>query len=336
LAYFLLKINFVLVYISILWFAAFGRTPGNPFLFDPGLQRVMKIFFAVFLMTGALYSFAGSPEETPARPPLVLNRQDICSEQWMCRDDDTLSAIEKTTAQGERPLRVASYNVHKCTGMDARRDVDRIAEAIRSLDADIVSLQEVLSGPGEVPSAQVRYLARKTGMYAAVSAPTKRKKDGLYGNALLSRFPITEARLHDISMTGFEPRGVIDADILIGDRSVRVVVTHLGLWPSEGNRQAARLLQLLPERPESPLILMGDMNSWVPGSPRLRGLMKRLGVPVSMASYPAFFAVLPLDKIWVLTEGTPATGGVHRTGVTRMASDHLPLVASFYLPPSKI
>lgn len=290
-----------------------------------------KIFLAVLLAGTALYSLAGSHEQVSMRPALMLGVKEICTEPWMCRDSRALTDIANATARGERPLRIASYNIHKCTGMDAQTDPGRIAEVIRSLDADIISLQEVLADPGDVPSAQVRYLAEKTGMYAAVAAPTKRKKDGLYGNALLSRFPIAGARLHDISVGNAEPRGIIDADIVIGGVTVRVIATHFGLWPSERTRQAGRLLEILSERSGTPLIVMGDMNGWVPGSPVLRRLKQRLGNPVSMASFPASFALLPLDKIWVLPSENLAEGGVHLTKLSRVASDHLPLVASVYL-----
>jgi endonuclease/exonuclease/phosphatase family metal-dependent hydrolase len=217
--------------------------------------------------------------------------------------------------------------------MDGRRDPARIAEVIRSLDADIISLQEVLADPGDIPSAQVRYLAEKTGMYAAVAAPTKRKKDGLYGNALLSRFPIKQVRLHDISYGDFEPRGIIDADIIVGDQIIRVVATHFGLWPSERNRQADRLLEILSGQTASPLILLGDMNGWVPGSPVLRRIKKRLGEPLSMRSFPSIFPILPLDKIWVLPRGQGKYADMHvyRSPLARIASDHLPLVAAVHL-----
>lgn len=290
-----------------------------------------KSFMVIILLAGAFYSFAGSEEQMPAREPVVLGTQEICTEPWTCRNAKALTALWDATARGERPLRIASYNVHKCTGMDARRDPERIAEVIRSLDADIISLQEILSDPGEVPSAQVRSIAEKTGMYVAVAGQTKRKKDGMYGNALLSRFPIKEARLHDISVGTFEPRGMIDADIMVGDETVRVIATHFGLWPTERTRQADRLLDIISERPASPLIVMGDINGWVPGSPVLRRLTKRLGKPVSRRSFPASFPVLPLDKIWVLPSKQLYEAAVHQSQLTRIASDHLPLVATVYL-----
>ncbi|MEW5746848.1 MAG: endonuclease/exonuclease/phosphatase family protein [Nitrospirota bacterium] len=268
----------------------------------------------------------------PAREPVALGPQEACTERWTCRDPAPLAALWEATAQGERPLRIASYNVHKCTGMDFRRDPERIAAVLRSLDADIISLQEVLSDPGDAASAQVRYLAEKTGMHMAVAGPTKRKKDGDYGNALLSRFPITAVRFHDISLGAFEPRGVIDADIKIGDLTVRVVATHLGLWPVERSRQVDRLLEILPERPEAPLIVMGDMNSWLPGSPVLRRLHERLGKPVAaMRSYPASFPLLPLDRIWVLPSERLHAADVPASRLLRIASDHLPVVAAVYL-----
>jgi endonuclease/exonuclease/phosphatase family metal-dependent hydrolase len=165
----------------------------------------------------------------------------------------------------------------------------------------------------------------------AVAGPTMRKADGQYGNALLSRFPITKVRLHDISLGAFEPRGVIDADIQVGARTVRVVATHFGLWPMERDRQARRLLEILPVNPSYPLIVMGDMNGWVPGSLVMRHLRDRLGTPASMRSFPAPFPLLPLERIWVLPAGHRVVVETPTSRLARVASDHLPLVAAVSL-----
>jgi endonuclease/exonuclease/phosphatase family metal-dependent hydrolase len=306
----------------------------SPFRIISRLSKISKIpavllFIPILLGTG--FATAGIGRQMPQRSPVVLGPQESCTDQWTCYDSAAVAAVWDAVAQGRRPLRIASYNVHKCTGMDFKRDLDRIAEVIRSLDADIISLQEVLSDQGEVTSGQVRYLAEKTGMYMAIANPTKRKKDGLFGNALLSRFPITEVRLHDISLGTFEPRGVIDADIMVGNLTVRVIATHLGLLPMERYHQVDRLLEILPNKFESPLIVMGDMNGWIPGSPELRRLQKRLGKPITMASYPASLPLLPLERIWILPSEHMSKAETKLSELTRLASDHLPLVASVYL-----
>lgn len=302
-------------------------------------MRTIKLIAAglsmVLLPLIVFYSLGGIQERMPERAPVVLDPQEICTERWTCHDPSALAALWEATARGERPLRIASYNVHKCTGMDFRRDPGRVAEVIRSLDADIISLQEVLSDPGETASAQTRTLAKKTGMYMAVAGHTKHKKDGRYGNALLSRFPISSVRLHDISLGSFEPRGIIDADIVVGGLTIRVLVTHLGLWPVERNRQVDRLLEILPERPGSPLIVMGDTNDWLPGSPALQRLRARLGEPVTMRTFPALFPVLPLDRIWIPPSESLRETLAHQASLpsrlARIASDHLPVVATVYL-----
>ena len=193
-----------------------------------------------------------------------------------------------------------------------------------------MSLQEVLSDPGDAPSSHLRILAEKTGMHMAVAGPTMRKADGHYGNALLSRFPITRVRLHDISLGAFEPRGIIDADIRVGDQTVRVLATHFGLWPTERNRQAMRLLEILPENPAQPLIVMGDMNCWVPGSPALRRLQARLGKSATMRSYPAPLPLLSLDRIWIQPAGYRLVVEAPRSRLAWIASDHLPMVATIF------
>lgn len=270
----------------------------------------------------------------PARTPIVLGPGEICAEKWTCPDPAAKAAAWEEVVQGKRPLRVASYNVHKTKGLDFRQDPDRIATVINSLDADIVSLQEVLSESLYPVSGQMRYIAAKTGMHMAVAGPTMRSIHGTYGNALLSRFPIGEVRLHDISIGDFEPRGVIDADILVGDSTVRVFVVHLGLWPVERKRQVERLLEILPERPAgSPVVLLGDVNEWFPWSPITRELAARMGKPAVVRSFPSVLPLLTLDRIWVSPSEILLDVEAYRSGLARVASDHLPVVARVALVP---
>jgi len=41
------------------------------------------------------------------------------------------------------PLRIMTYNVHRCVGVDGRADPRRIAEVIAAYQPDIVALQEL-------------------------------------------------------------------------------------------------------------------------------------------------------------------------------------------------
>jgi endonuclease/exonuclease/phosphatase family metal-dependent hydrolase len=289
----------------------------------------------VGLLAIVLFSLSGVMENMPAREPADLDSREIIIGTRDAFRLSVLSSLEEETALGKRPLRVASYNVHKFTGLDFRRDPDRIAAVIRSMDADIVSLQEVLCVEScDNSSSQLRLLAERTGMQMSVAGPTVMKKDGRYGNALLSRFPITNVRLHNISLGAFEPRGIIDADIKVGNRNVRVIATHFGLWPMERNRQARRLLEILPEKPTEPLIVMGDMNCWVPGSPEVQRLYERLGTPATIRSYPAPLPLLSLERIWVLPADHRFVVETTRSRQARIASDHLPMVAAISLAPS--
>lgn len=274
-------------------------------------------------------SVTGIRDLMPAREPVQLDSRDIILGSAGAASATPLSP-DSGPLPPDRPLRVATYNVHKCTGLDFQRNPERIAAVINSLGADIVALQEVLCDPCDGPGAQLRLLAEKTGMQMTVGGPTVKKRDGRYGNALLSRYPITNVRLHNISLGAFEPRGIIDADIQVGDQSVRVIATHLGLWPMERNRQARRLLEIIPENPAGPLIVMGDMNVWIPGNPEMHQLYKRLGAPATMRSYPAPFPMMSLERIWVLPAEHKVKVAVETSPsrLAPMASDHLPMVAA--------
>ncbi|HDR16202.1 MAG TPA: hypothetical protein ENN79_12090, partial [Desulfobacteraceae bacterium] len=83
-------------------------------------------------------------------------------------------------------LRISTYNIHKCVGLDRRRDPERIATVIGEINADVIGLQEVdnrSDGRGE--SAQMDFLAEKTG-YKALPGPTIKHTSGHYGNVLLT------------------------------------------------------------------------------------------------------------------------------------------------------
>jgi endonuclease/exonuclease/phosphatase family metal-dependent hydrolase len=230
-------------------------------------------------------------------------------------------------------LTVATYNVHSCVGSDRRLDPARVAAVIRALDADIVALQEV--DARHHPDGfldQWAFLGAEAG-YHCVPGISLRTHRNQFGNALLSRHPVISVRLHDLAIFGREPRGAIDADIDVDGRVVRVLTTHLGLRGVERRRQAMRLLEILAVRPsprQTAEVLLGDLNEWRRASNNsIAGLLRRYPATPAPASFPARYPFLRLDRILADRGLTLERCSAVRSRIARLASDHLPICASF-------
>jgi endonuclease/exonuclease/phosphatase family metal-dependent hydrolase len=231
-------------------------------------------------------------------------------------------------------FRVATYNVHKCIGLDRRRDPVRIASVIRELDGDIVGLQEVDNRfAGSPESAQMDFLARETG-YQAVPGPTIKLTNGHYGNVLLTRWPVVKKREIDLCFTCREPRGALETILSVHGHEVRVIVTHLGLARAERRHQIAQLVECLGEETPAQLtVLVGDLNEWLPVSRGLRQIHRRLGRSPGLMSFPSWWPLVALDRIWVSPKEAMKKIGVHSSKLSRRASDHLPVVAELDAEP---
>jgi endonuclease/exonuclease/phosphatase family metal-dependent hydrolase len=227
-------------------------------------------------------------------------------------------------------LVLASYNVHRCVGVDGRRDPARIARVIRELEADVVALQEV--DGGDDPDDPLGTVARAAG-YAVFAGPTLERDDTPYGNAVLTRLPARRLARHDLSVAGREPRGAIELAVQGPAGGLRLVATHLGLGRRERRAQIRRLLALVESAPDGPLALLGDMNEWLPLGRSLGSLQRRLGACPALPTFPARRPLLALDRIWVLPASAVVRRSVHRSPLARRASDHLPVVAELALGP---
>ena len=225
-------------------------------------------------------------------------------------------------------VRIASYNVHRCVGTDGRQVPDRIATVIRELDADIVGLQEVDSRYHFRSGIdQVVHLASATQL-EAVAGPTMSGELGSYGNVLLTRRPVLAVRRFDLSVGRRERRGALDVDVAVDGHTVRVIVTHFGLGPRERRAQTTALLRILDQDVRPLTVLLGDFNEWASARQTMHRLDSRFGSSRPIRTFPSRWPALALDRIWVQPSAAIIALWAHRSRLSRIASDHLPLCAN--------
>ncbi len=244
-------------------------------------------------------------------------------------------------------LRLLTYNIHRAIGVDRRFRPERVLRILADHDADIVLLQEVDDG---VPRSRGLDLASEMAEalvypHHAVGHNVSLRK-GRYGNATLSKYPIVRERNIDLTVGRRKRRGCQHTSILLQrmtDHPHRLEVfnLHLGLSARERQTQAgllARSRELTSLGPDVACLLGGDFNDW-------RSLLRaffiealgfrcatdrptRRGVR-AIKTYPSFSPRAGLDRLYY--RGPLRIVSIHacRHRVSRLASDHLPLVAEF-------
>jgi endonuclease/exonuclease/phosphatase family metal-dependent hydrolase len=225
-------------------------------------------------------------------------------------------------------LRIASYNIHGCIGSDGREDAWRIARVIEEMGCDTVGLQEVNTrADGQHASMQLDYLADATNM-EPVPGLTILRHDGHFGNALLTRRRVLAVRRHELAYSGREPRNALDVDLDACGTTVRVIVTHLGLMPVERRFQVRKILSLVRATPiDEHLMVLGDINEWLPLGRPLRWMHALFGRSPAERSFPSRWPLFALDRVWVRPRHALLAFGVHRSSLAVEASDHLPVKA---------
>jgi endonuclease/exonuclease/phosphatase family metal-dependent hydrolase len=164
--------------------------------------------------------------------------------------------------------------------------------------------------------------------YQVVYGPTLTKPRGPYGNALLSRHPVVAVRRIDLSLPGREPRGALDVTIRREGEELRVIATHLGLRARERCAQVTRLLEHVGPLDQGLLVLLGDINEWQPRASSLRCLEARFGSAPCVRSFPSRRPIFALDRVWTHPRDALIKVEAHRTALSAVASDHVPVIAT--------
>jgi endonuclease/exonuclease/phosphatase family metal-dependent hydrolase len=234
-------------------------------------------------------------------------------------------------------LRVVTWNIHKgIGGVDRRYSLERTIAVLRSLRPDIALLQEVAEGmPRCGMHNQLEQLADGLEMRHHAYGAEHRFRVGGYGNAILSRYPLTDSTRIDLTIGRRKQRGLVKtrahAKLEHGTRSVVVFNLHLGLSGSERASQLERFLECHPFahlHHDTPLIVGGDFNDvWASLGQRFLEPVGFVRAGKLSATFPAALPLRPLDGLWVRGNIEVITAHPVKTGLATTASDHLPIVA---------
>ncbi|MCX8507724.1 MAG: endonuclease/exonuclease/phosphatase family protein, partial [Rhodobacteraceae bacterium] len=198
-------------------------------------------------------------------------------------------------------LRLASYNVHKCLGLDRRRRPDRVIAVLAGLHADIIALQEVDHRLGLRPAALPRALLEQATGLRALPFALSPHSLGWHGQVILARPSLALADLRRIALPGLEPRGALLADLRSEETGLRVIGLHLGLLRRHRRLQLAAIRAALSHRMPLPTLILGDFNEWSP-SGGTEALGPTFHTHSPGPSFPAARPVARLDRI-ALGEG---------------------------------
>lgn len=240
-------------------------------------------------------------------------------------------------------LRLLTYNIHKCIGgVDRRYDPARVCATIAHYEPDVILLQEVDQfARRSNHDRQVDVLGDILGYRHRTYFPNvKVRSGGEYGNAILSRFPLTDTRNIDLTVGRRKRRSVLHARYRVRSpdsgrtRTVHVFNMHLGLSGGERKIQLQRFLDSHPfsgfnER--TPVIVAGDLNDVWGSLGKLLQPAGFRGMKTPLRTFPSYAPMRALDSVYV--RGDAALKRVQRShlALAKRASDHLPLIADIDL-----
>ena len=222
-------------------------------------------------------------------------------------------------------IKLVSWNLHRCIGADGVQSVERCADVLQEINADLIVLQEVESRTGHEFDA-LNHLALAT-QCTAIAGNTMKLGDNDYSNAVLTKFAYQSVKSHDLSFKNREPRKAMDISFELAGSRLQLIATHLGLRPAERREQVKRLLTSFDYNQHDIILLAGDLNEWWLWGRPLRALHRIFPNSPFRRTWPTRFPLLSLDRIWISPRPALKKLTTHRSKLAKQASDHLPLVA---------
>ena len=302
-------------------------------------------------------AFAMLPREAPRVTESTLRAADLRALALRVLEGTVVDRPSARVVEDARPeertrtVRVMTYNVHGCRGMDGRYSPQRIARVIARQEPDVICLQELDSRrrrSGDIDQAMVIAKALQIDFHFHAVAEVD---DGHFGNAILSSLPIELVTSGALprwrSGLGLEDRGVVWAEVDVDGVALQVLNTHLSILDRERRLQVDALLGadwLASPRLRGPAILCGDFNA--PGRSsnlrRIDGLMRNVGTPASgepprpeLNTWSSRLPMRRIDHVFATDDLMLDEIRVPRSRLTRIASDHLPVVVDLVLPQGR-
>ncbi|MBN2240455.1 MAG: endonuclease/exonuclease/phosphatase family protein [Dehalococcoidales bacterium] len=236
---------------------------------------------------------------------------------------------EPQSVQGNGyPVKVMTYNLHCGINPYGDLDMEALAQEIENENPDIVALQEISRGwliGGRVD--MLDWLSKRLGM-PCIFGPTEGE---LWGNAVLSRFPVTESVNYKLPPEIlFLERGYLVTKIDIGNNeTITFIATHLHHLTEDSEVRQDQVPVLLEGWDNTPFtVITGDMNAR-PDTPEI-ALFRDAGLTDIMADVIppegyTFISTDPyerIDYIWITPDLVAANAHV----ISTQASDHMPIV----------
>jgi endonuclease/exonuclease/phosphatase family metal-dependent hydrolase len=244
-----------------------------------------------------------------------------------------------------KTITVMTYNVHSGVGVDGKLSPLRIARVIEESHPDLVALQELDSGLVRSEMVDQAHLIARTLEMSYHFHASLRVEEGGYGNAILSRTPLRLIKAGPLPAEPvhpfFERRGAVWVETELEGTTLQIITTHFGLDRRERARQAEAITG--PEwlgHPDCrlPVVLCGDFNA-LPRSPvyrrlsrQLRDAQRALRWTRPRGTFPVQLPLMRIDHLFHSPDLKVLGVSVPRTSLTRLASDHLPLVVTLELP----